>query len=154
MPTPRSAGAAAAVNGVIYVAGGYTSTGAVATVEAYFPATDTWSTVAPLPFKVWAASAAALNGTVYVMGGFDAGYATITNVEAFTPATSLTGIAMYAGLTIVGTVGSTNRIEYKDNLTTTNWNVLTSLVLPASPYLFIDTNSASPAKRFYRVLQP
>src|SRR6185436_17064555 len=50
MPTARYACAGAAVNGIIYVAGGYTSTAAVATVEAYNPATDAWNTVSPLPF--------------------------------------------------------------------------------------------------------
>ena len=153
MPTARYACAGAAVNGIIYVAGGYNSTGVVATVEAYNPALDTWSTVTPLPFRLWAASAAAINGTLYVMGGLDVNNATLGSVEAFTPPTSITAIKMYAGLTLSGPVGSTNRIDFTASLAATNWTVLTNLVLPASPYLFIDTNSPNSATRFYRAVQ-
>jgi N-acetylneuraminic acid mutarotase len=153
MPTARYASAGAAVNGIIYVAGGFSNTGAVATVEAYNPATDTWSTGTPLPFRVWGASATAINGTLYVIGGFDVNNATIGSVEAFTPATSIAAINMYAGLTIIGVVGSTNRIDFKPDLATTNWTAMTNLVLPFSPYLFIDTNSPNSTKGFYRVVQ-
>jgi hypothetical protein len=102
MPTARDQVAGAAVNGIIYVAGGYSSTGAVATVEAYNTASDTWSTVAPLPFRLYGASAAALNGTLYVMGGFNSGNATIGNVEAFTPSAGLTNILVTPGNPIIG----------------------------------------------------
>jgi N-acetylneuraminic acid mutarotase len=153
MPTPRYLGARAALNGIIYVAGGYSSTGAVATVEAYNPATDIWSTVGPLPFRLWAASATTVNGTLYVMGGFDVNNAPLASVEAFTPNTSIVGIATYAGLTLAGSVGSTNRIDYKNDLAATNWNVLTNLTLLASPYLSIDPTPAYGAKRFYRVVE-
>jgi hypothetical protein len=154
MPTGRYSAAGAALNGIIYVAGGYSTTGAVATVEAYHPATDTWSTETSLPFKLWAASAAAVNGTLYVMGGLDVNNATLGSVEAFTPATSITGIHLYAGLTLSGPVGSTNRIDFTTNLAATNWTVLTNLILPTSPYLFIDTDSSHSPARFYRVVEP
>ena len=153
MPTPRSFCTGTAINGIIYVAGGYNNTGTVATVEAYNPATDNWSTVAPLPFRLWSASAAAVNRTLYVMGGFNPNNATLASVEAFTVNTSIVGISTYAGLTLAGSVGSTNRIDYKNNLAATNWNVLTNLILPASPYLFIDTTPATAAGRFYRVVE-
>ncbi len=153
MPTPRSSCAGAALNGFIYVIGGHSSTGAVSTVEAYNPAADTWSTVTPLPYRVWAASAAAFNGTLYVMGGFDVNNSTVGTVVAFTPQTSIAALSLYAGLTIAGPVGSSNRIDYKSDLAATNWTALYSFVLPASPWLFMDTNSAGSAKRFYRVMQ-
>jgi len=153
MPTARYGCAGAAVNGIIYVAGGYSNTGAVATVEAYNPATDAWTTVTPLPFQVWGASAAVVNGTLYVIGGFDVSNATIGSVEAFTPATSINAINVYAGLTLMGMVGTTNRIDFKNDLAAANWTVLTNLVLPSSPYLFIDINSPNSTKGFYRVVQ-
>jgi N-acetylneuraminic acid mutarotase len=153
MPTARYFCAGAAVNGIIYVVGGHSSTSALTTVEAYDPTTDTWSTMPSLPFQVWGASAAGVNGTLYVMGGYNAGNATIGSVEAFTPATAITAIKLYAGLTLAGPVGSTNEIDFKTDLAATNWTELTSLVLPASPYLFIDTNSPSSANKFYRVVQ-
>jgi N-acetylneuraminic acid mutarotase len=153
MPTPRYSCAGAALNGYIYVMGGYASTGAVSTVEAYNPAADTWTTVTPLPYRVWAASATALNGTLYLMGGFDTNYSTLGTVLAFTPKTSIAALSMYAGLTIIGPVGSSNRIDYKNDLAATNWTPLSSLVLPVSPLLFIDTNSPATGTRFYRVMQ-
>jgi hypothetical protein len=66
------------------------------------------------------------------------------------------GIATFAGLTVTGAVGSTYTIEYRDALdASTNWFPLTNLVLPHTPYLFVDTNSPSAASRFYRaVLNP
>jgi len=144
---------AVGADGIIYVAGGFSNTGAVATVEAYNPATDAWSTVTPLPFRVWGASAAAINGTMYVIGGFDVNNATIGSVEVFTPPTSITAINMYAGLTLTGMVGTTNRIDFKNDIAASNWTVLTNLVLPSSPYLFIDANSPNSTKGFYRVVQ-
>lgn len=153
LPTPRSNCTAATLNGFIYVAGGYTSTGVVATVEAYNPSTDTWSTVAPLPLRLWAASAAVVNGTLYIMGGLDAGNSTLSSVEAFTPSTLIGNISTYPGLSLVGLVGTTNRIDFKTDLSATNWNVLTNLILPSSPYLFIDPTPATTGKRFYRVVE-
>ena len=63
---------------------------------------------------------------------------------------SLLSLNMYAGLTIVGQSGGTYQIDYKNNLSATNWTSLTNIVLPSSPYLFIDTTSPSSASRFYR----
>jgi len=60
---------------------------------------------------------------------------------------------MYAGLTLIGTVGTTNRIDFKNEIAASNWTVLTNLVLPSSPYLFIDANSPNSTKGFYRVVQ-
>ena len=153
LPTPRYECAGATLNGLIYVVGGYSSTGAVATVEVYNPATDAWNTVAPAPLRVWGASAAVANGELYVMGGFDINNNTVTSVEVFTPNTLITGIATYAGLTLTGTVGSTNRIDVRNNLAATNWTALTNLILPSNPYLFIDPTPASGAGRFYRVVE-
>jgi len=68
------------------------------------------------------------------------------------PASSVLNIAMYAGLTISGTVGFTNQIQYKDSLNSTNWLPLAEVVLPASPYFFVDTNSPYSSQRFYRAV--
>ena len=57
----------------------------------------------------------------------------------------------YAGLTITGKAGSTNMIQYVElNGNTNNWLTLTNIVLPTSPYLFIDTISLSTARRRFR----
>ena len=60
-------------------------------------------------------------------------------------------IHSYAGLTISGIVGHAYRIEYTNSLqATNNWQTLTNLLLPESPHVWIDLQSAGTAKRFYR----
>ena len=101
MPTGRDSCAGAAVNGIIYVAGGFNGTSNLATVEAYTPATDSWSAVTPLPYRVATASAAAVNDTLYVMGGFNDSNATVGSVAAFTPPV-LTNIVVTPANPVIG----------------------------------------------------
>ena len=61
---------------------------------------------------------------------------------------------MYAGITIVGTVGRAYRIEFANDAGGNNWTALTNLTLPSSPYLFIDLQSAGASKRFYQAVSP
>jgi probable HAF family extracellular repeat protein len=70
-----------------------------------------------------------------------------------TPKTSINAINMYAGLTICGPVGSTNEIDYCNDLAASNWTALTTIVLSNSPFLYIDTNSTYFSHRFYRAVQ-
>ncbi|MCL2552995.1 MAG: hypothetical protein FWE75_12745 [Actinomycetia bacterium] len=59
-----------AVDGRIYVVGGWDSTGsASAAVYRYDPQHDTWSSVAPLPSGVVAGGTAVLGGRLYVVAG-------------------------------------------------------------------------------------
>jgi N-acetylneuraminic acid mutarotase len=39
-------------------------------MEVYDPATDTWSTKAPMPTNRWYHNVAVVNGILYVMGGY------------------------------------------------------------------------------------
>jgi hypothetical protein len=151
MPTARNGCAAAAVNGIIYVAGGYSSSGITATVEAYNPATDSWSTVTPLPFPLYCPSATAVNDTLYVMGGYIVGFSTVGSMEALIPFSM--SVNMYAGLTIYGQIGSTYEIDCCNNLSISNWTALTTMGLSNSPCLYIDTNSTYFSHRFYRAVQ-
>ena len=58
---------------------------------------------------------------------------------------------MYAGIAVTGTVGATYTIEATTNLALTNgWVALTNVVMPASPWVYIDYASLGMAKRFYR----
>jgi hypothetical protein len=90
------------------------------------------------------------------VGAGQAGSYTVTVSNAAGSSTStgavlsLLSLNMYAGLTIVGQAGATYEIDYKNSLNASNWTTLTNLVLPTSPYLFIDTTSPSSASRFYR----
>jgi N-acetylneuraminic acid mutarotase len=74
MPTARNGlGLAAASNGRVYAVGGYAygpSAVWFATVEEYDPATNTWTTRAPMPTaRIMLALAAARNGKLYAVGG-------------------------------------------------------------------------------------
>ncbi|HEY9172406.1 MAG TPA: HAF repeat-containing protein [Verrucomicrobiae bacterium] len=64
-------------------------------------------------------------------------------------------IALYAGLTINGIVGRTYRIDYLDAVTpSSTWLELTNIVLPTTPYLFLDARPLA-YQRYYRsVLLP
>jgi N-acetylneuraminic acid mutarotase len=93
MPTGRSAlGVAAAANGKIYAVGGtfvqtpgtFPVLAPSAAVEEYDPATNTWTTKAPLSApRTGLALAAANNGKLYAVGG-----STGAKVEEYDPATN------------------------------------------------------------------
>ena len=88
MPTARSAGAAVALAGKIYVAGGRPPHGHDFAV--YDPAIDRWLTLADLPTERNHLAAAAIDGRLYVVGGrFGAGFrSAMTNaLEVYDPAT-------------------------------------------------------------------
>jgi Bacterial Ig-like domain (group 2)/Immunoglobulin domain len=66
---------------------------------------------------------------------------------------SLLSINMYAGLTIEGEIGATYEIDYENSLSNSNWMTLTNIVLPASPYFYVDTTSPFSSTRFYRAIK-
>lgn len=57
-----------------------------------------------------------------------------------------------AATVLAGSVGQQYRVDYADvvNVGTTNWQVLTNITLPSSPYLVIDPNSPGHPQRYYR----
>ena len=70
LPTARNSGAAAVVNGVLFVIGGRTvRDGNVAAVELYDPVTDRWSSARPMPQAQAGLAAAVSRGKIYVFGG-------------------------------------------------------------------------------------
>ncbi len=91
MPTARLCHSTCVVDGTIYAIGGHRSQGesAISTVEAYDPATDTWTTKASMPTARGFLSTSVLNGKIYAIGGcthpYDSG--TLASVEAYDPAT-------------------------------------------------------------------
>lgn len=89
MPTARGGGAAAVLNGKIYVAGGRPPRGNDFAV--YDPATNTWQTLPGMPTQRNHLGAAAIAGRIYVVGGrFGAGFETeqTDRIEIFDPATN------------------------------------------------------------------
>jgi N-acetylneuraminic acid mutarotase len=96
MPTPRHSPAAAATGGILYVMGGYVgfdgppnSGGWSAALEAYDPATNTWTTKAPMPTARGHFAAVALNGRIYAIGGVrdTPSNVVFATVEEYDPAT-------------------------------------------------------------------
>jgi N-acetylneuraminic acid mutarotase len=75
------------VNGKLYAVGGVRGNGTITNaVEAYDPATDTWTTRAPMPTTRWDLAVGVVNGILYAIGGAVGG---VTNkVEAYDPATN------------------------------------------------------------------
>jgi len=92
MPTARFAAASAVVNGILYVIGGCdsgcaTGVGAMSVVEAYDPASNTWTTKAPLPTATDSINAVVEKGIIYVVGGYVPGGGRVPTVFSYNPAT-------------------------------------------------------------------
>ena len=82
MPTPRGWPSTAVVNGTIYVIGGGNPT-ARSVVEAYDPATDSWTRKRDMLAPRLAAQAGVVNGIIYNIGGNQ----TERNCEVYDPVT-------------------------------------------------------------------
>jgi N-acetylneuraminic acid mutarotase len=92
MPTARTYLGVAAINGILYAVGGHITGGAggaiLATLEAYDPASNTWTTKAPMPTARYLLATAAVNGVLYAVGGTNSqsGNSDLATVEAYDPA--------------------------------------------------------------------
>ena len=82
--------AAAAVRSILYTVGGYgIGQRATKTVEAYDPATNTWTAKALMPTARNALAAGVVNGILYAVGGGGTHNGFIVDtVEAYDPATN------------------------------------------------------------------
>jgi hypothetical protein len=95
-------------------------------------------------------------GTVFTVavtgpeGTVTSGPATI-RVNPATPA--LPSFAMYPGMFMTGTPGGQYRVEWAEVLGgVTNWQTLTNITLPSSPWFIVDTSGTNKPQRFYRAL--
>jgi len=87
MPTARGGLAVGVNDGILYAVGGQLpdiqqGDTTPKTLEAYNPATDTWTTLDPMPTGRTLLAAGVVNGILYAVGGDDQG-----TVETFTPPT-------------------------------------------------------------------
>ena len=75
-------------------------------------------------------------------------------ILALLPTESLTlGADQIPALTLTGSVGSTYKIQYVEQLAkTNNWMTLTNLVLASNPQLWLDQTSPVTQARFYKVI--
>jgi hypothetical protein len=86
MPTGRSLLAVGVVNNKIYAIGGYNGSSSLTTVEEYDPATNQWTTKAPMLTGRNSLAVGVVNNKVYAIGGYY-GSSTLTTVEEYDPAT-------------------------------------------------------------------
>jgi N-acetylneuraminic acid mutarotase len=99
LPTKRTEAAVAALGGKIYVVGGFQQAGVgnakssviTPSLEMYDPATDRWTSKAPLPVRLHHAGMGVAGGRLYVVGGYTWSWFSIwkpvTSVYAYDPAT-------------------------------------------------------------------
>ena len=88
MPTPRFGLGVAAINGTLYAVGGASNApngGVYATVEAYDPGTDTWTTKAAMSAPRHVLGVGAIDGKLYAEGGFGGPSVFLTKLEAYDP---------------------------------------------------------------------
>lgn len=72
-----------------------------------------------------------------------------TSRRFYRPQAAGVSLRTYPGLTITGAVGSTNLVQYDNGGT---WTTLETVVLPASPYLWVDNAAPVGVVRAYRVV--
>ena len=136
------------MNGIIYVAGGGGG-GSGTTLEAYDPATDTWTSKAPMPTARQYAAAGVANGILYVFGGdWTAGI--LATVEAYDPATDTwtpkapmptprTGLAVAVVngiLYAVGGAGATSSLDTVEAYDPASGTWATAPSMPTPRFLF------------------
>ena len=88
MPTARVFLSTGVVSGVLYAVGGSTglagtSPTVFATVEAYDPSSNSWTTKTPMPTARYGAAIGVVNDIIYVVGGWNNG--PLATVEAYDP---------------------------------------------------------------------
>jgi len=91
IPTPVNYPAGTgAIGSKIYVVGGGTAAGNIATNQVYNITNNTWSTAAPLPAATAGGSAAVVKNILYIFGGYSGGTNTsaVNAVWAYNPATN------------------------------------------------------------------
>jgi len=117
----RLAPAAAAINGIFYVAGGNDGISDSSTLQAYNPASNTWTTLASMPGGRYEGDGAGvINGKLYIPGGWTTSPG-LPHSELFVydPATnSWSSAASLSSLSACGTSTVINNIMY----TTTTCN--------------------------------
>lgn len=89
MPTSRYlAAVSTTLDGDVIAFGGNSGGGVIGTVERFHPATNSWTTLAPmLTPRSNAGAATAVDGTILVVGGFPPGGDATNVVESYDPAT-------------------------------------------------------------------
>ena len=75
---------------MIYAIGGFNGASQYAIVEAYDPATNTWTTQTAMPTARVSLETVAVNNVIYAIGGYNGVNTPLGTNESFSPATTLT----------------------------------------------------------------
>ena len=153
MPSVASHAGAAALNGKIYVVGGFVANvhvGAVNRVFEYDVAANTWRALAPLSAPRGSPGVVALNGKIHAIGGRNPDRQTVATHEIYDPATNTWSMAAplplardHLGIAVMGgrihvfggrtnaTVDNTGRHDVYDPAKNT-WSTAAPLMTPRS----------------------
>ena len=86
MPHARFGAVSGALDGKLYVAGGWTGQGSpVATLELYNPLTNTWSSRVDMPTARGSAAGATAGGKLHVLGGIADNQTVVNKNESYSP---------------------------------------------------------------------
>jgi N-acetylneuraminic acid mutarotase len=106
MPVRRQETATSALNGRVYVLGGYDENrSSTATVEVYNPTTDTWAFARPLPFAVNHSAAAVAGGLLYSFGA-GAGQTFVYNTNGNSWSSRASSHYVHGGTAAVGVINN------------------------------------------------
>ena len=106
MPVRRQETATSALNGRVYVLGGYDENrSSTATVEVYNPTTDTWAFAHPLPFAVNHSAAAVAGGLLYSFGA-GAGQTFVYNANGNSWSSRASSHYVHGGTAAVGVINN------------------------------------------------
>ena len=63
----------------------------------------------------------------------------------------ITNLQMFAGMNLVGSIGSTQVVQFTTSVSSNSqWTTLTNLVLTSTSQIYVDLSSAGASQRFYR----
>ena len=106
MPVRRQETATSALNGRVYVLGGYDENrSSAATVEVYNPTTDTWAFAHSLPFAVNHSAAAVAGGLLYSFGA-GAGQTFVYNANGNSWSSRASSHYVHGGTAAVGVINN------------------------------------------------
>jgi len=149
LPTPESTPQVGAINGVLYVAGGYNG-GSTSNLQAFDPTLNHWTTLQAMPGPRYQGSAAVVNSHLYVVGGWTtspplpnntlfvydpptdtwSSKATLAHLSACGVAGNIDGL-LYVTTACNGFNGYTNFLDVYNPATDT-WSGLTGSAVPHS----------------------
>lgn len=158
IPTARYVAASTVVDNILYVIGGCnaacaTGGGAMTVVEAYDPATNSWTTKSPIPIAngIDSVYAIADKNIIYVVGGYVPDSGRVATVYAYNPTTdswvqetsmkvgrSNPMLGVLGGIMAVGGLGNSGNVTDDEvyNPTKNTWKASASLPAPLADSCF------------------